>query len=375
MITALASDLELSVPTVTKYLKEMIEDKVVLTFGLSGSSHGRKPLIYGANPDAFYFVGVDIRRFSLHIALMNLTGIIIKEDRHDDYLFENTPASFDRMCVCLSAFLDSLGETREKVMRVSVNISGRVDPVRGYSHSIFNFEENDAPLAEIISQRVGVQSIINNDTQAMAYGGLMAGKGRNFSDFLFINASWGIGMGIIIGGKLYHGMNGYAGEVGHTNVFANEVICHCGKKGCLETEISGQALQRKFFERIKAGESSILSEKAAREGRITTGDIIKAANEEDTLCLDLLEKMGSELGRQLANLMNIFNPEALIIGGTLSLADDYFLSPIRLGIKKYSLKLINKDVKLYRSEKPDTIGVIGACMLARHDFFQDFCNQ
>lgn len=142
----------------------------------------------------------------------------------------------------------------------------------------------------------------------------MQGCVKGEKDIIFVNISWGLGIGIIIDGKVYTGKSGFSGEFGHVNVFDNEILCHCGKKGCLETEASGSALHRILLERIGSGESSILSKRTA-ENPPTLDEIITAVNKEDLLCIEIVEEIGQKLGRQIAGLISIFNPELVIIGG------------------------------------------------------------
>ena len=154
-------------------------------------------------------------------------------------------------------------------------------------------------------------------------------------------------------------------------MFDNEILCHCGKKGCLETEASGSALHRILLERIANGESSILSERIKKKKEaLTLDEIIAAVNKEDLLCIEIVEEIGQKLGRQIAGLISIFNPELVIIGGTLSLTGDYIIQPIKTAIRKYSLNLINKDATVTISKLKDKAGVIGACMLARSRMFE-----
>ena len=177
----------------------------------------------------------------------------------------------------------------------------------------------------------------------MTYGEYMQGCVKGEKDIIFVNVSWGLGIGIIIDGKIYKGKSGFSGEFGHVNTFDNEIICHCGKKGCLETEASGSALHRTLLERILKGENSILSNRVNMETPITLDEIIAAVNKEDLLCIEIVEEIGQKLGKQIAGLINIFNPELVIIGGTLSLTEDYITQPIRTAVRKYSLNLVNKD--------------------------------
>ena len=199
----------------------------------------------------------------------------------------------------------------------------------------------------------------------------MKGCVKGEKDIIFVNVSWGVGIGIIIDGKVYTGKSGFSGEFGHVNAYDNEIICHCGKKGCLETEASGSALHRILLERIKSGESSILSTRiSGEEDPITLDEIITAVNKEDLLCIEIVEEIGQKLGKQIAGLINIFNPELVIIGGTVSLTGDYITQPIKTAVRKYSLNLVNKDSAIITSKLKDKAGIVGACMLARSRMFE-----
>ena len=369
MIPNLAAATGYSAPTVTKYLNELKHDGFMIEHGKVTATRGRKPSLYGVNPDACCFIGVDIMQYMCCIAQMNLMGEIVCHKKVRNFDSENTPSALDNMCNEILHFIDEEGIDRNSIMMVNVNISGRVNSKSGYSHSIFNFENNDAPLADILSEKTGCRVMIGNDTRAMTYGEYVAGEIRGYHQVLFVNASWGIGLGIIMDGKLYYGKEGYSGDFGHMKVYNNEVMCHCGKKGCLETEISGRAIHRKLLERIHAGESSILAPMVHGRETIILADIMKAADRGDMLCIELIEQMGAELGLQLANLINIFNPEIVIIGGAFAHAGDYFLSPIQHAIRKYSLKLMSRDVVITLSSLLDDAGVIGACMIARNRVF------
>ena len=204
----------------------------------------------------------------------------------------------------------------------------------------------------------------------MAFGEYMTGLNQKYKNVLFVNIGWGLGLGIIIDGKLYYGKNGYTGEFGHVNMYDNNVLCHCGKKGCIETEVSGRAIHRKLIERINSGESSVLSRMVNQRVSITTKDILDAAENEDPLCMELISQTGMELGHQLAGLINLFNPEAVILGGSLSKAKPYdFLQPAELAIRKYSLRLMSQNVYIATSTLGDMAGAVGACLLARSRTF------
>jgi predicted NBD/HSP70 family sugar kinase len=177
---------------------------------------------------------------------------------------------------------------------------------------------------------------------------------------------YGLGLGVLTDGKMYYGKSGFSGEIGHVPMFQNEIICHCGKKGCLETEASGWALIRQFREKVESGISSLVMQKIQKVEEVQLEDIVEGALNEDVLCIELLSNLGEKLGRAMAFLINIFNPEMVIVGGTLSQTGDYLRLPMRSTINKLSLGLVNNDTQLRMSRMGETAGVIGGAMLARH---------
>ncbi|MDE5709867.1 MAG: ROK family transcriptional regulator, partial [Bacteroides sp.] len=368
-ITSLAKELDLSVPTVTKFINEMCEEGYIHEYGKQGTNSGRRPSLYGLDAESGYFIGVDVKRFAINIGLMNFKGDMVDLKMNIPYYCRNTQEGLDDLCKLISKFIKKNDIGKEKILNVNINISGRVNPESGYSHSWFNFEER--PLAEIISGKIGHTVTIDNDTRAMTYGEFLKGNIQGEKNILFINLSWGLGLGIIINREIYTGKSGFSGELGHQPTFSNEIMCHCGKKGCLETEASGSALHRILLERIANGEESILSNRAKdTESLLTLDEIIDAINKEDLLCIEILEEMGQKLGKQVAGLINLFNPELVIIGGTLSQTGDYILQPIKSAIRKYSLNLVNQDSTITLSKLKSKAGVIGACMLARSKTFE-----
>ncbi len=368
-IPDLAKELDLSVPTVTKFINEMHEDGYINDYGKLETSSGRHPSLYDLNPESGYFIGVDIKKFGINIGLINFRGEMMDLKMDIPYKFKNTPEALDELCRQISEFIDKTGIDGNKILNVCVNISGRVNPESGYSFSTFNFSEK--PLAETLEEKIGYPVCIDNDTRAMTYGELVQGAVNGEKNILFVNISWGLGIGIIIDGKIYTGKSGFSGEFGHINVFDNEILCHCGKKGCLETEASGSALYRILMERIAGGETSILSERATEsENPLTLDEIVAAVEKEDLLCIDIVEEIGQKLGRQIAGLISIFNPELVVIGGTLAQTEDYIIQPIKTSVRKYSLNLVNKDAVIIPSKLKSKAGVVGACMLARSRAFE-----
>ena len=247
----LAKEFALSVPTVSKIISEMMDEGFVNEYGKLETGEGRHPNLYGLNPDSAYFVGVDMMPDTVSMVLMNFRGDLVELSMDVPLKVENTEESLDALCGKVVEFINGLSVDKSKIGAVNLNISGRVNPFTGYSFSMFNFSE--APLTELLSEKIGCPVYIDNDSRAMAYGEYMKCDHSLVRNMLFINLSWGLGMGIIVNGKVYRGKSGYSGELGHVHAFDNEILCHCGKKGCLETQVSGRAFHRLVMECLWSG--------------------------------------------------------------------------------------------------------------------------
>lgn len=362
-IAELSKELNVSIPTITRLVGELIEDGFLEDLGKMGTSGGRRPSIYGLNPSAGYIVGTDVRRNHISVAIINFKGNIIDCREDIPFSLRSTEESFRELCGFLTDYLGKMGIDSEQVLAYGINLSGRVNRNTGYSFSYFIGE--DKPLSTTLKEMLGAPVFIENDSRAMAYGEYICGEYTKEKDMLFINVSWGLGMGVIIDGKLFYGKSGFSGEVGHFPMLDNGRICHCGKVGCLETGASGSALYRIVIEKLKEGKASVLSEKFNNGGKITLDDILDALKEEDVLAIEAVEAIGSTLGRAIAGLINIFNPGSVTIGGWLSVAEEYLLLPVRTAINKHSLNIVNKDSVIRFSKLGKKAGPIGACMLSR----------
>ncbi|KQS33847.1 ROK family transcriptional regulator [Dyadobacter sp. Leaf189] len=362
----LGKHINVSVPKVTTLVNELKKDGLVQDYGKIDSSSGRKPTLYGVAPDAAYFLGVDVKQSYISLGLSDLDKTLVKNSGKIPYNLENTVASRDALCDHILTFIQELTIDKNKIQGVGINLSGRVNYKTGHSYSYFNFDER--PLSKIVEEKIGYPVYLENDSRAMAFGEFCMGAVEGEKDVLFLNLDYGIAVGILMDGQLYYGKSGYAGEFGHMPIFDNEFICRCGKKGCLETQASGWALVRMFREKLLEGSSSLITSKVSSNAEITMEDIIEAAIADDVLAIELIAKLGENLGRGVASLINVFNPELVILGGSLMETGEYIWLPIKTAINKYSLSLVNNDTKLTISKLGENAGLLGACLLVRNRF-------
>ena len=364
-------ELGISIPTVTKLVNEMIDDGLLMDRGKMTTSGGRRPSFYVLNPGAGFFVGVDVSRQHAHIAISDFSGKIVHSAENIEIILENSKTSLDALCVKIKEVVTSeAGISWDKVLGVGMSLSGRVNPEKGYSMTYF--AKSEIPLVEILQEALGVPVSLENDSRAMCYGEYMSLGSKADKNMVFINISWGVGMGFIIDGKLYYGKSGFSGEIGHTPMLNNDILCRCGKVGCLETGASGFALHRMLVEEILSGKRSALADIYHKKNNIDFDDILDALENEDVLAIECLERVGDTLGRALASVINIFNPGLLVIGGRLIAGGDYLMLPIQTAINRYSMTKVTADSRILLSKLGRKAATLGDCLLSRAKMFELF---
>ena len=337
-----------SLPTATSAINELIKAGLVREVGKKDISSGRIPMAYDLVPNAGYFVGVNPEMDCLALAASDFCGNLITEKIRVPYTYENTPENLEQMAKIINDFIATLPYAKEEILQVCVNIAERVNPFEGNAYNMFTFLEES--LTSKLTKLIQIPVCIENDTRSMTFAEFIKGRSKGLKNVIFANVCWGLAIGIIIDGKLYYGKSGYSGEFGHMTAYNNNIICHCGKIGCIETEVSGRALKRKLTEKILNGKTSILSDKVLnKKEELTLQDLLDAIAKEDVLSLATLQTIADELGKQLASVINIFNPEMLVIGGEMSVTGDYLTLPVRMGIKKFSLNIMNEDSQIVTS--------------------------
>ena len=359
----ISRELNSSIPTVTKLVGELIDEGFLEDMGKIDTSGGRRPSIYGLNPSAGYFVGIEIIRDETRIAITDFKGSLVDFIRCPEFILSNNEASVKELCGLIDSKIAQTGIDKESILSYGIALTGRVNHQTGES---FTYDmKGGGNIRDLLEKELNKPIYVENNSRAMTYGEYLSDSRDSKKDLLFLNVSWGLGMGMIIGGKLTFGKSGFSGEIGHFPILDNNQICHCGKIGCLETGASCSALQRIIIEKLNAGRSSMLSGKFNKDGQIALSDIMDAIHEEDMLAIETVEQIGHTLGRAVAGLINLFNPELVVIGGLLSSASEYLRLPVMSSIQKYTLNVISRDTEIKFSDLREQAGAKGACMIAR----------
>lgn len=367
-IPQIADALGISIGTATKYVGILLEEGALEDCGKTESVTGRRPHRYSLRANTGWFLGLEVNDRYVNVGLMDFQGNLREKRIVEGFSLESKGA-FGRLCNILQRAIAVARENGYPIMGVCLAIPGRIDERTGESYTYF-YEPGKA-LAIRLQGQLKLPISLFNDTRAMTVGEYIKGAGAGTQNMLMINVNWGLGMGIVMDGKVYAGKSGYAGELGHVYGFDNQILCRCGKRGCNETEISGQALQRNLVERIRAGESSILSQRVLESDKpLMLSEIMDAVAREDVLCIDVIEKIGILLGEKTSGLINLFNPELVVVGGVLAMTGDYLLDPMRMAVNKHAIHLVSKDTRICQSALGMDAGIVGACLVARRHFIE-----
>ena len=252
---------------------------------------------------------------------------------------------------------------KEKIRGIGVGA-----PNGNYFNGCIEFAPNlpwkgKIPLAQMIQDRVGIPVALTNDANAAAIGEMTYGAARGMKDFIVITLGTGVGSGIVVGGQLVYGHDGFAGELGHMIVRRNGRMCGCGRQGCLETYTSATGVARTAREylTIRSDESKLRS---LDIDTITSKDVFDAASVGDALALEIFESTGAILGEACADFVTFSSPEAIIFFGGLTKAGDLLMNPIRHHMEKNILKIYEGKTKLLVSQlKESDAAVLGASAL------------
>ena len=259
----------------------------------------------------------------------------------------------------------------DKMPGIAIAAAGILDIKNGIVTSSPNLPGwRNIHLREILSEKLGVRIHLINDASAAALGEHRLGAGKVLKNLVYLTVSTGIGGGIIINNELYIGTDGCAGELGHMIVEANGPLCKCGSYGCLEVMASGTALASKTAARIRNGEKSqVVDIVDGIIENITAEKVALAARKGDPLACDMVNRVAFYLGIGMSNIINIFNPEMIIIGGGMSKMGEMLLRPARKVVRERALKFPARNTNIVRARLGDNAGTIGAAISAFDNFY------
>jgi len=317
------------------------------------------------NPDS-KILGIDLGGTKILTAVANTQGKMLSRDHSITRAKEGQDVVVKSILESVGRALDQAHISAADLAAIGLGAPGLSNPETGILFTSPNLPGwKDVPLRDIIEKKLGKKAFLINDANAAAVGELYFGAGKGARNSIYITVSTGIGGGIIIDGKIYTGATGTAGELGHMVIDDEGPQCNCGNRGCWETLASGTALAREARHRIKEGAAtSILKYADGKIEKINAEAIHEAAQAGDKLANELIAQTAYYLGVGLANLINIFNPEVIIIGGGLSNIGDILLEPAFKEAERRAFKQAYQAVRFARAELGRNSGVLGAAAFA-----------
>jgi N-acetylglucosamine repressor len=360
--------LKISLPTSLNIMNELLETGLVEKTGHGISNGGRKPVLFGLKTNSLFSLGIDVARFKTRMAIYNNNN----QNVSGTITFENDitkPGLFiEELYTRACELVKSSDIDPAKLICVGLIMPGLIDSGLGINYTHLHF--TDRTTREVLEEKFRRPVFIENDGKAMAHAELRFGKAKGRKNVLVIFLEWGLGLGIIIDGKLYKGSLGFAGELSHIPAVDNQIYCQCGKQGCLETIASGAAIARMANEGINSGKISILGHmKAGEPGNIETKSVVDAANKGDLYAISILSEVGMNLGKGLASLMQLFNPELVILSGKVCEARQYITTPIQQALNTYCMPQLREQTQVMISDLGQNHGLLGAVSLSMEYVF------
>lgn len=356
--------------TVSAILGDLIKGHVVKETGIGVSSGGRRPTMLELDSTSYYVIGVDMGTTRVQAGITNLEGVVVHKV---SVSFHGKSRSDQIMSIIEEAINQLLLEStlsKERCLGMGMGIHGLVNSEKGISIFAPAFKWSDIPIQAYFEQKYGMPVLIDNDARVMALAEKWFGGAEQLQDFIFMNIGMGVGSGIYTNGQLIKGARFGAGEIGHIYVKDHAKACYCGKTGCLSTVASGPAIAEFVVDAIQAGEFSLLRDRWSHKlENITAKDVHEAATEGDELCIRMLDEAGVYIGKACAVMVNVLNPEMIILGGGVSAAISFFDKGLERQLQQEALPDNLKGVQIKRSKLGQNAGIIGAATLLLQTFF------
>lgn len=319
-----------------------------------------------ARKSSSFIIGVDLGGTNIVVGALS-------EDGSKEYAMRSEPtradqgadAVVDRMVRMIETVIAEIksasGASRTACLGVGVGAPGPLDRERGIVITTPNLGWTDFPLRQVIADRVGLQATLDNDANCATLGEWWLGAARGGRNVVGMTIGTGIGGGLILGGRLYHGSSDMAGEIGHTTVDLTGRRCKCGNYGCLEAYAAGPSIAERAREALAGDSTSVLPGMVGGDlARLTAATVYDAANQGDAIALEVVRETARFLGTGIANLLNVFNPDVVVIAGGVTQAGAALFEPMAREVRRRAFKPAVDACRIVPGTLPGTAGVVGA---------------
>ncbi|MDV7103944.1 ROK family protein [Vibrio sp. TH_r3] len=344
--------------SITKITRELIDAHIIHeTIVQEATSRGRPAVGLQTDNEDWQFVSMRLGRGYLTIALHELGGSVLIDTKIDIHEVEQDDV-LARLLHETEEFFQTYADQLSRVTSIAVTLPGLVNSEQGIVIKMPHYNVKNLPLGPAMYQSTGLPVFIANDTRAWALAEKLFGNSQVNDNSALISIHHGVEAGIILGGRLLQGRHGNIGELGHIQIDPNGSLCHCGNRGCLETVASSQAIREQVTTRLQAGEQSIIDIE-----HVTIESICSAAADGDPLAVEVVEKLGSYLGSAISIVINLFNPEKVIIGGVINQAKSILYPAIEAVVKNQSFSDYRVNLEIVESRFYKQATMPGAALI------------
>jgi predicted NBD/HSP70 family sugar kinase len=358
---ALAQNIGLSPATISAITAELIDDSLIFEKAQGDSRGGRRPILLALNPHGGFVVGLKLTEEDVIGAITDLEATVIAN--HTTTLPDH---ELGTILAAMEAVVHSLvataGIPASKLLGVGLGLAGIINAHQGMVRYSPIFGWRDLPLAALLQGKLRVAVRIDNDVNTLTLTEQLFGAGQGFDDFLTVTVGRGVGLGIVVNGQLYRGGNRGSGEFGHTVLDPEGPLCLCGKQGCLETYVSDSAILRQAEEAIL---DQVLPPEAAE-----MNTLLQLAREGNPVAIGIFHSAGEKLGRGIANLINVFNPEKIILSGEGVRAGELLFGPMQLALQTHVMPGFRGDTEIRIDVWEDAAWARGAASLLLLELFK-----
>jgi len=362
----LSDKIHKSLPVTAKLLSKLIEEGWVIETGFAASTGGRRPVMYSLKPDILYVVSVAMDQLITRICIMDMHNRSVTATELFELPLPKNPNALATLAEKIDEVVKRSGLSKSKIAGVGIGMPGFVDAVKGLNYSFLQSEHGT--LTQLISSKVKLPVFIDNDSRLIALAELKFGSARDKKNAMVINVGWGVGLGMILNGELFRGHNGFAGEFSHIPLFLNNKLCTCGKSGCLETETSLLVVIEKANKGLKEGRVSLLKELKVENAEKAFQEIIHAAGSGDKFAVELLSESGYNIGRGVAILIHLLNPELVILSGRGSSAGKIWQAPIQQALNEHCIPRLALNTEIEISSLGHQAELTGAAALVMENY-------
>jgi predicted NBD/HSP70 family sugar kinase len=375
--TATCLDLSLkiqkSLPVTTRLVNELLEAGDIAEIGQGQSTGGRRPARYAIVADSSYIVSVALDQFVARIAMIDMHGQMVSGIDKINLTLQDNEEALAGLTKFITAFIKNSGIQKSKILGIGIGMPGFVDAQKGINYSFL--KTADASITDIVSRATRLPVMIDNDSSLIALAELRFGTARKKLNSMVVNIGWGIGLGMIVNGELFRGHRGFAGELSHIPIFTNGKLCGCGKTGCLETETSLQAISIKAAEQLKAGRVSVMQGFKAGTLEDDSDILIQAAHDGDRLAVELFSEAGYNIGRALAIMIHLINPELVVLSGRGARAGKVWFAPIMQAMNEHCIPRLAEGTSIELSGLGHDAELIGAASLVMENYVREIKNN